>query len=232
MKKPADEIILAKSVLFFHDPKDFDSSNGMLDLDACPGYFCISRLLFLGEFFSLRLLCQLYHSNVIGPIPLVADILLKDAFIREGIHFIGDMLVVHLPLHSKTGKEAKSCHTGDYDILDGVFLLFAAVMLLLKVRVGGTGCFPFSAVMDKLVDNKFSATFIKKKSTEGDHVGCGKHSRIIDCIAEYLRQRMFPLLALLLAHVKAGRVIVLDRVVLKIDKYEEQPVGNSWKRTV
>lgn len=67
VKNPAGEIILAKSALVLHNPKDFGSSDGMLDLDTCPGYFCVGRLLLPGKFLSLRLLCRLYHGDVIGP---------------------------------------------------------------------------------------------------------------------------------------------------------------------
>lgn len=38
VENPAAEIILAKSALVFNDPKDFNPSDGMLDLDARPGY--------------------------------------------------------------------------------------------------------------------------------------------------------------------------------------------------
>lgn len=40
-------------------------------------------------------------------------------------------------------------------------------------------------------------------------------------MSEHLGQGMDPLATLLLAHVKTGGVIVLDGVVLKINKYEE-----------
>lgn len=53
VKNSADEIILAKPALVFYNPENLDSSNGMLDLDACPGYFSVGRLLLLGKFPSV-----------------------------------------------------------------------------------------------------------------------------------------------------------------------------------
>lgn len=44
VKNLVDKIILTESVLVFHDPKNFDSSNGGLYLHVCPGYFYIIRL--------------------------------------------------------------------------------------------------------------------------------------------------------------------------------------------
>lgn len=231
VKNPANEIIFAKSALVFHDSKDFDPSDGVLDLDACPGYFCVSRLLLPGKFFCLRFLCQLYHGDVIGTVPLVSGILLKDAFIREGINFIGDTLVVHLSLHSETDKEDKSCHTGNYCILDGVFLLFAAVVLLLKIRVGRSRNFALCPVMNEFMYDSIAAMLIKKFSESHD-IGSWKHSCILDYIAEYLRQGVDPLPALLLVHVKTSRMIALRRVILQINKYEKQPFCNRRKRAV
>ncbi len=231
MKNPADEIILAKSALVFYNPKNFDSSNGMLDPDASPGYFGVGRLLLPGKFFSLRFLCRLHHGDVIGTVALVSGILPKDAFIREGIHFIGDALVVHLSLNSETGKENKSCHTGDYGILDGVFPLFAAIVLLLKIRVGRSWNLALGPVMNEFMYDSVAASLVKKFSKSQD-IGSRKHPRVVDCVAEYLRQGVDPLPALLLAHVKTCRMIALKRVVLQIYKYEKQPFGNSGKRTV
>lgn len=231
VKNPADEIILAKSALVLHNPKDFGSSDGMLDLDACPGYFCVGRLLLPGKFLSLRLLCRLYHGDVIGTVPLVSGILLKDAFIRKGIHLIGDTLVVHLSFHSETCKKYKSCHTGDYRVLDGMFLLFAAIVSFLKIRVGRSRNFALCPVMNEFMYDSIAATLIKKLSESHD-IGSRKHSCIPDCIAEYLRQGVNPLPALLLAHVKTSCMIALKRVVLQIYKYEKQPFCNRRKRAV
>lgn len=105
VKNPTDEIILTKSALVFYNPKNYGSSDGMLDLDACAGYLCISRFLLPGKYFSLRLLRGLYHSNVIGVESLIAGILQKEAFLRQGIHLIGNTLVVPLSFHRETGKE-------------------------------------------------------------------------------------------------------------------------------
>lgn len=55
VENPVDEIILAKSALVLHDPKDFGSPDGVLDLDVCAGYFFIGRLLLLGKFFPFGL---------------------------------------------------------------------------------------------------------------------------------------------------------------------------------
>lgn len=231
MKNPADEIILAKSALVFYNPKNLYSSNGMLDFDACPGYFSIGRLLLLGKFLSLRFLRRLYHGDVISSVPLVSGILLKDAFIRERIHLIGDTLVVHLSFHSETCKKYKSCHTGDYRVLDGMFLLFAAIVLFLKIRVGRSRNFALCPVMNELMYDSIAATLIKKLSESHD-IGSRKHSCILYCIAEYLRQGVNPLPALLLAHVKTSRMIALKRVVLQIYKYEKQPFCNRRKRAV
>lgn len=231
VKNPADEIILAKSALVFYNPQNLDTSNGMLDLDACPGYLSVGRLLLLGKFPSLRFLRRLYHGDVVGAEPLVSGILLKDAFIREGIHLIGDTLVVHLSLHSETGKENKSCHTGNYSILDGVFLLFAAVVLLLEIRVGRSRDLALCPVMNEFMYDGIPAALVKK-FPESHDIGGRKHSRILNRIAEYLCQGVDPLTALLLAHVKTSRMIALKRVVLQIDKYEKQPFRNSGKRTV
>lgn len=231
VKNPADEIILAKSALVFHDPKDFGSSDSVLDLDACPGYFCVSRLLLPGKFFSLRFLCRLYHGDIIGAVPLVSGVLLKDAFIRKGIHFIGDTLVVHLSLHSETGKEDKSCHTGDYRVLDGVFLLFAAVVFLLKIRVGRSRDLALCPVMNEFMYDGIAATLVKK-SPESHDIGSREHPCLVDGVTQHLCQRMYPLATLLLAHVITSRMIALERVVFQIDEDEEQPFGNSGKRTV
>lgn len=121
VKNPADEIILTKSALVFYNPKNFGSSDGVFDLDTCAGYFCFSRFLLPGKFFSFGLLCGLYNSNFIEVVPMISSILLKEAFVMEGIHFIGNTLVVHLSLHSEAGKEDKSCHTGDSAFLTMCF---------------------------------------------------------------------------------------------------------------
>lgn len=231
VKNPADEIILAKSALVFYNPQNLDTSNGMLDLDACPGYLSVGRLLLLGKFPSLRFLRRLYHGDVIGTVPLVAGILLKNAFIGKGIHLIGDTLVVHLSFHCEAGKEYKSCHTGDYSVLDGMLLLFAAVVLLLKVRVGRSRNLALCPVMNEFMYDSIAATLIKK-SFECLDIGSRKHPRILGCIAEYLRQGVDPLPTLLLAHVETCRMIALKRVVLQIYKYEKQPLGNRGKRAV
>lgn len=55
VENPVDEIILAKSALVLHDPKDFGSPDGVLDLDVCAGYFFIGLLLLLGKFFPFGL---------------------------------------------------------------------------------------------------------------------------------------------------------------------------------
>lgn len=227
----ADEIILAKSALVFYNPENFGSSNGVLDLDACAGYFCIGRLLLLCKFFSLRFLCRLYHSNVTGVVSLVAGILLENTSVREGIQLTGNTLVVHLSLHSEADKENKSCHTGNYGILDGVFLLFAAVVLLLKVRVGWFRDLALGTVMNKFMYDSVAATQVKK-SPEGHDIGSRKHPCTVYGVTQHLCQRMYPLAALLLAHVKTCRMIALKRVVLQIYEYEKQPFGNCWKRTV
>lgn len=124
-------------------------------------------------------------------------------------------------LHSKTGKEDKSCHTGDYGILNGVFLLFAAIVLLLKIRVGRSRNFTLCPVMNEFMYDSIAATLIKK-FPESHDIRSQKHPCILDCSAEYLRQGVDPLPALLLAHVKTSRMITLKRVVLQIYKYEKQ----------
>lgn len=205
VKNPADEVILAKSALVFHDSKDFGFSDCVLDLDACPGYFSVGRLLLLGKFLSIRFLRRLYHGDVIGTVLLVSGILLKDAFIREGIHFIGDTLVVHLSLHSEACKKDKSCHTGDYRVIDGMFLLFAAIVLLLKIRVVRSRNFAPCPVMNEFMYDSVAATLVKK-FPESHDIGSRKHPCIPGCIAEYLRQSVDSLPALLLAHAKTSRM--------------------------
>lgn len=123
-------------------------------------------------------------------------------------------------LHSKTGKEDKSCHTGDYGILNGVFLLFAAIVLLLKIRVGRSRNFTLCPVMNEFMYDSIAATLIKK-FPESHDIRSQKHPSILDCSAEYLRQGVDPLPALLLAHVKTSRMITLKRVALQIYKYEK-----------
>lgn len=108
VKNPADEIILAKSALLLYNSKNFGSANGMFDLDTGSGYCRIGRLLLFGKFFPPRFLCGLYYRNVIGTVPLIAGVLLKNTFIREGIHFVGNAFVMHLSFHGKAGKEDES----------------------------------------------------------------------------------------------------------------------------
>lgn len=100
-----------------------------------------------------------------------------------------------------------------------MFLLFAAIVLFLKIRVGRSRNFALSPVMNELMYDSIAATLIKKLSESHD-IGSRKHSCILYCIAEYLRQGVNPLPALLLAHVKTSRMIALKRVVLQINKYE------------
>ena len=222
-KDPADEIIFAKSAFVLHNPKDFGSSDGMLDLDACPGYLGVGRLLPPGKFLSLRFLRRLYHGDVVGTLPLVSVILLKDAFVRKGIYLVGDTLVVHLSLHCETGKEDESRHAGDHGILDGVSLLFAAVVPLLKVRVGRSRNLALCPVMNELMHASVAPTLVKKPS---------ESRGLVNGVPEHFCQRVYPLAALLLAHVETCRMIALKRVVLQIDKYEKQPFLNRGKRTV
>ena len=68
VKNPAEDIILAKSALVFHDSKNFDSSNGMLDLDACPGYFYMSSCTTVSPPRSSRSLLKAATSEA-GSIP-------------------------------------------------------------------------------------------------------------------------------------------------------------------
>lgn len=230
-KDPADEIIFAKSAFVLHNPKDFGSSDGMLDLDACPGYLGVGRLLPPGKFLSLRFLRRLYHGDVVGTLSLVSVILLKDAFVRKGIYLVGDTLVVHLSLHCETGKEDESRHAGDHGILDGVSLLFAAVVPLLKVRVGRSRNLALCPVMNELMHASVAPTLVKKPS-ESRGIGSREHPGLVNGVPEHFCQRVYPLAALLLAHVETCRMIALKRVVLQIDKYEKQPFLNRGKRTV
>ena len=104
-------------------------------------------------------------------------------------------------------------------------------MGLQKVRIGWPRDLAFRAVVDQFVDYRVSTPFIQKPP-EGSHVGCRHVPGVINRHAEYLRQGMDPLAALLLAHFKTGGMIFLCRIVLEVDKYEEQPFGDTGKRTV
>ncbi len=120
---------------------------------------------------------------------------------------------------------------GNYGILDGALLLFAAVVLFLKFRVGRSRNLTLCPVMNEFMYDSV-ATMLVRKSSESRDIGSRKHSCIPDCIAEYLRQGVNPLPALLLAHVKTSCMIALKRVVLQMDKYEKQPFSNRRKRAV
>ena len=72
--------------------------------------------------------------------------------------------------------------------------------------------------MNEFMHDSIAPSLIEK-SLECLDIGSRKHPRIPGRIAEYLRQGVNPLPALLLAHIETCRMIALKRVVLQIDKY-------------
>lgn len=230
-ENPAHEITLAKTAFVLDAPEDLGSANGVLDDYPCPGYFPVGCFLLGGKFFPSWLLHGLEHGCVIRTVPLVSRILPKYASVGEGVHFISDFLVVHPPFDSRADKEYEPCQTGDYRILDSMFLLLPAVMGLLKARIGRPRDLAFRAVVDQFVNCRAAAPSIQE-SPEGRHVGSRHVPGVVNSHAEYLSQGMDPLPALLLAHSKTGGMIFLRRIVLEVGKDEEQPFGDTGKRTV
>lgn len=225
-ENPAHEIALAKTAFVLDAPEDLGSANGVLFGYPCPGYLPVGCFLFVGELFPSWLPHGLEHGCVVRTVPLVSRILLKYASVGEGVHVGSDFLVVHPSLDSRADKEYEPCQTGDYRILDSMSFLLPAVMGLLKVRIGRSGDLAFRAVVDQFVDYRVTTPFIQK-SLEGSHVGSRHVPGVINRHAEYLRQGMDPLTALLLAHFKTGGMIFLPRIVLEVDKYEEQPFSDT-----
>ena len=86
-----------------------------------------------------------------------------------------------------------------------MFLLFAAIVLLLKIRVVRSRNFAPCPVMNEFMYDSVAATLVKK-FPESHDIGSRKHPCIPGCIAEYLRQSVDSLPALLLAHAKTSRM--------------------------
>lgn len=230
-ENPAHEITLAKTAFVLDAPENLGAANGVLDDYPCLGYFPVGCFLFVGKSFPFWLLHWLEHGCVVRIVPLVSCILLKYASVGEGVHVVSNFLVMHPSFDSRADKEDETSQTGDYRILDCMSFLFPAVMGLLKVRIGGPWNLAFRAVVDQFVDYRVTTPFIQKPP-EGSHVGSRHIAGVTNRHAEYLRQGMDPLAALLLAHFKTGGMIFLCRIVLEVDKDEEQPVSDAWKRTV
>lgn len=112
-----------------------------------------------------------------------------------------------------------------------MFILVAAVVLLLKVRIGRSRYLALSTIMTEFMYDSVAATFVKKP-TESHDIGSRKHASIVNGDTQNLCQRMYPLAALLPVHLKTCRMIALKRVVFQIDEDEKQPFGNCGERTV
>jgi hypothetical protein len=54
----------------------------------------------------------------------------------------------------------------------------------------------------------------------------------MEALFQNVIQNMYIVVTLSLFHVKTGRMILLERIVFHINKYEKQPVFNRRKRTV
>lgn len=231
MKNPADEVTLAQSAFVLYDSQDLSSADGMLDLDAGSGYLRVGGFLLGCELLPSGLLHWLYDVGVLRSVPLISGVLLKVAGIGKRIHGVRNLLVMHLPLHRWACEENESCQCGDYSVLDGVFLLLAAVVLRLSVGVGRTGYLPLGAVMDEVMDYGV-ATALVKEPAEGPDVGGRKHGGRSERILQNIGQGVDPLPALLLGHPEARSMIFLRGIVLEVHKKEEQPIGHGGKRAV
>lgn len=131
-------------------------------------------------------------------------------------------------IESRSGRfHSNSSHTGKYGILDGVLILFAAVVLLLKAGVGIPRNLAFSLVMDEFIYDSIAASLVKKPSESRD-IRSRKHPCITNGCTQHFRKCMYPLAALL-ALVETCRMIDLKGIVLQIDKSEELPFGQPWK---
>lgn len=230
-ESPVYEIAFSESALFTYDLENLCTSDCVFNLDSRRGNFSVGLLLFFGEFHSPGFLHRLDYCHIFRSVALIPSVLLQDAFVRERVLLVCDSLVVGLAADGWRCKQYESCHTGDYGILDRVFLFLSAVMFLLEFRIARPWYLTFCPVMDEFVDDR-GATSLVKETSEARQVGCRHHVGVFNCGFKNFGKGVDPLSALLLGHVETRRMILLSGVVLEEGENEKQTVGNRGKRTV
>ena len=142
--------ILQEAYLIFHHPRAFHSANGMFNTDSERRDRTIGRFLRWGEFTPRRFFLRLDDGDPVEEKALEAHILIETTPLREGIALqFSQVFIAGLAFIRGTQEADVTALIDHEEVLERVALLFAAVVVLLVLGIGGAMDRSLSAIMPK-----------------------------------------------------------------------------------
>jgi len=142
--------ILQEAYLIFHHPRAFHSANGMFNTDSDRRDRTIGRFLRWGEFTPRRFFLRLDDGDPVEEKALEAPILIETTPMREGIALqFSQVFSTGLAFIRGTQEADVTALIDHEEVLDRVAFLFAAVVFLLVLGIGGAMDRSLSAIMPK-----------------------------------------------------------------------------------
>lgn len=161
----------------------------------------------------------------------ILDILYPDTRYRERIHCISRFFIMRFTANSLTDKDDQSGYCYDNDILYRMTFLLSTVFLFLFIIVYRMGNLSFSAVM-----KQYRPAFLFGKLCQtGRKFGVCLHrdkSHYFKTQPKNVCQTVDKNAAILPVHSEADGMILLQRIILQINKDEEKTLGNIRQRAV
>jgi len=148
-KDSLDEIVGSKSALILDNSHAFNASYGMLYSYSKRRYSPVVLFFFHRKFTSSWLFDRLENSNPFRFISLIPGILIQLTGIGKGIHCIGYFFIMRLSTNARADKKNQTASRNNHCIFERVFLFLSTVILLLLIRVAGTGNLPLCTVMQQ-----------------------------------------------------------------------------------
>jgi hypothetical protein len=181
------------------------------------GNFSVDSFSFFAKFLPSAFPEGLHCIYSIRPVALTACILMQCTRIREVIHRIRHLFIVHLTANSLVGKKYKAGRCDDNSIFNRVPFLFSIVFFFLLIVISRARDFPFRLVVKQhrkgTVMRKFGQTFGKFFVCLGRY-----QSHCFKTKPENMAQTVYEGVAMFPVHAEASCVILLQRIILQIHK--------------
>jgi hypothetical protein len=158
------QAILQEAYLVFDNPIAFHPANGVFNTDADRRDHTIGRLRRWGKFTAPRFFLRLDDRDTAEEKALEAHILVEATAVWQGIALqFSQGFIRRLPCIRGTQEAHVTGLIDHEEVLDGVALLLATVVVLLVLGIGGAVDWALSAIMPKR--GSPSATFVRSAAS-------------------------------------------------------------------
>ena len=226
-----DEVSCSKPALILYDSHTFGATYRMFNPYSERRYFPVVRFFFLSKLSTFGLFYRLENSNTFRIVSLIPRILIQQAGIGERIHCIGYLFVMHFPADTRADIKNQTASRNNNSILDGMLLLFPAVIFLLLLRINRAGNFPFRSIVKQNRKSIFTR-LVFEQLLKLLLCFCRHYFCIPQTLFKNTVQNMNKVVTMFLIHIETGCMIFLKRIIFQINQNKEQPIFDRGKRAV